>query len=115
MSEELKYKVGDRVWVVFDRCRNPPIYLSIAKYGRKWITLDCAKEWRFQIGSTVLESPELGKLGAVYESREQWEAIVQENKAKKTLIDKFALMYDSPLQKLSLAQLEAIDRIVEGQ
>ena len=114
MSEELKYKVGGRVWVVFDRCSNPE-YLSIAKYGRKWITLDSASELRFQIGSRTLEESKFGRIGAVYESKEQWETIVQENKAKKTLIEKFCLMYDSPLKKLSLAQLEAICRIVEGQ
>ena len=114
MSKELKYKVGDQVWAVFDRCRNP-VYLSIAKCGRKWIALDSANELRFQRGSTVLESPGFGRLGAVYESKEQWKTLVQENNAKKTFIDKFCLTHDSPLKKLTLAQLESIDRIVEGQ
>lgn len=113
MSEGLKYKVGDRVWVFFDRTRQPE-YLSVSKSGRKWITLDNVRSWRFLIGSQVLEEPGYGRIGTVFESQEQWEAIVAENAAKNVLFKKFDLVFSSPLRELSLEQLKAIDRILEG-
>ena len=113
MSEELKYKVGDRVWAVFDR--GNPQHLAVSKVGRKWITLDCVRNWRFLIGSQILEEPGFGRVGTVFESQEKWEAIVAEKNAKEVFTKKFELLYNSPLRKLSLEQLEAIDRILEGQ
>ena len=113
-SEELKYKVGDRVWVVLDR-KGLPEYIPVSKSGRKWITLDNVRSWRFLIGSQVLEEPGYGRIGTVFESQEKWEAIVAEKNAKEVFTKKFELLYNSPLRKLSLEQLEAIDRILEGQ
>ena len=113
MPEELKYKVGDRVWAVFDR--GNPQYLAVSKVGRKWITLDCVRNWRFLIGSQILEEPGFGRVGTVFESQEKWEAIVTERNAKNALFKKFDLISSSPLRKLSLEQLEAIDQILEGQ
>ena len=114
MPEELKYKVGDRVWAVFDR-NGRPEYLSVSKLGRKWITLDSDRNWRFLIGSKILEESGFGRVGTVFESQEKWEAIVAEKNAKEVFTKKFELLYNSPLRKLSLEQLEAIDRILEGQ
>ena len=113
-SEELKYKVGDRVWVVLDR-KGLPEYIPVSKSGRKWITLDNVRSWRFLIGSQVLEEPGYGRIGTVFESQEKWEAIVTERNAKNALFKKFDLISSSPIRKLSLEQLEAIDRILEGQ
>ena len=74
MSEELKYKIGDRVWVVFDR--GNPKYLTISKIEKKWVTLDCDRNWRFLQGSNDLEEPGRGKIGRIFRSQEQWESIV---------------------------------------
>lgn len=113
MPEELKYKVGDRVWVVFDRNRRSE-YLSVSKIGRKWITLDSARNWRFLIGSQTLEESGYGKIGTVFESQEKWNAIVAERIEKDVFVKKFGLLYNSPMRNLSLEQLEAIDRIMEA-
>lgn len=112
MSEELKYKIGDRVWTVFDR--GTPKYMTISKVGTKWVTLDCDRNWRFLIGSKILEEKDFGRVGTVFKTQGQAEEEATSRYARSSLINKFGLLSDSPLYHLPLEKLEAIDRILEG-
>ena len=116
MSKE--HKVGDRVWFVPETWLIPshgnPQYVSIVKIGRKWVTLDGFRKWRFLLGGKIVEEPGFGRVGQWYESQEEWETIAGRDWAKSALIARLGLSLGSPLRKLSLEDLEAIDRILEG-
>jgi hypothetical protein len=114
MTMTKEHKVGDRVWFVPDRRGYAPQYILIVKVGRKWVTLDGFRKWRFLLTGKIVEEPGFGRVGQWYESQEEWEAIAAQNRTRTALITKLGLSLSSPLRRLSVEDLDAIDRILEN-
>lgn len=65
------YKVGDVVFVVRSRSRNPG-EVAITAIGRRWATL-AGREGRFDIETGALDGGDFASPGEVYRSRDEWE------------------------------------------